>query len=111
MSKVSRMCEFSPAVRAKIKERDGGCIFCQMFGYSGIPATQIMHYVPRSHQGLGIEQNGALGCAYHHHELDNGTNSEPYKRAFRSYLEQQYEDWHSTTLMYNKWDFYERSKG
>lgn len=100
MSKVSRACEFSLAVRKRIKERDKGCIFCQMFGYSGYPATQIMHYVPRSHQGLGIEENGALGCVYHHQELDNGVNSEPYKRVFREYLQAHYPRWNETTLMY-----------
>lgn len=33
----------------------------------------IMHYIPKSKQGLGIEQNGVLGCRYHHHLLDNGS--------------------------------------
>lgn len=97
--------DFSPDVRQRIKDRDGGCIFCQMFGSSGYPATQIMHYIPRSHQGLGVEQNGAWGCVYHHQELDNGTNSEPYKKAFREYLESQYEGFDVSKLKYSKWRF------
>lgn len=105
MSKVSKLCEFSPAEREKIKARDGGCIFCQMFGYSGFPATQIMHYVPRSHLGLGIEKNGAWGCVKHHQELDNGTNSEPMRRVFREYLEQHYDGWSASDCIYSKWDF------
>lgn len=32
----------------------------------------IMHFIPRSQGGLGIEQNGVLGCRYHHMLLDNG---------------------------------------
>ncbi len=104
MSKVSKMCEFSKAVRERIKERDGGCIFCQMFGYSGYPATQIMHYVPRSHLGLGIEENGAWGCVVHHQELDNGVNSEPMRRMFREYLESKYDNWDEIPKMYSKWE-------
>ena len=31
-----------------------------------------MHIVPRSQGGLGVEQNGVLGCAGHHALMDNG---------------------------------------
>ena len=31
-----------------------------------------MHIVNKSQGGLGIEQNGVLGCRYHHGLLDNG---------------------------------------
>lgn len=103
MSKRSRACEFTPKVRKEIKERDGGCIFCQYTGYSGFPATQIMHYIPRSGGGLGIAKNGALGCVKHHQELDNGVNSEPLKRYFREYLKGKYPDWTAAELMYSKY--------
>jgi hypothetical protein len=103
MSKVSNLCEFPADTRARIRRRDGGCIFCQHFGSSGFPPTQIAHYVARSHQGLGVEENGALVCAYHHQELDNGKNSEPLKWFFRSYLENQYKDWNEENMIYDKW--------
>ena len=32
----------------------------------------IMHIVSRSHMGLGVEENGVLGCRYHHNLMDNG---------------------------------------
>lgn len=104
MGKVSKACEFSPRVRRAIKERDGGCIFCQMYGYSGFPPTQIMHYVGRAQLGLGIEKNGAWGCVVHHQELDNGKDGEALRSAFKEYLENVYDDWNAEDLVYHKWD-------
>lgn len=63
-----------------IAERDGNeCLFCKMQYHMdkcrsemllGIP--DIMHYINKSQGGLGIEENGVLGCRYHHGLLDNG---------------------------------------
>lgn len=70
--------EFSQKARKLIWERDSGCIFCKL-GYhmedvKGCGATMfsIMHYIPRSKNGLGIPANGAVGCQCHHDMLDNG---------------------------------------
>ena len=59
--------EFSQKARKLIWERDNGCIFCKL-GYhmedvKGCGATMfsIMHYIPRSKNGLGIPANGAVG--------------------------------------------------
>lgn len=107
MSARSRACEFSAAERRKIHERDHEtCIFCRL-GYKpskeagGYP--QVMHYVARSHGGLGIEQNGALGCAYHHQMLDNGLYHTEMQGIFRGYLKAHYPDWDESALIYNKW--------
>ena len=102
MSKRSKACEFSTKVRETIKERDGGCIFCRMYGYSGFPPTQIMHYVARSQGGLGSEKNGALGCVLHHQRLDNGMNGLFMKEDFRNYLQSLYEGWNEKDLVYRK---------
>ena len=32
----------------------------------------VMHYIPRSRGGLGIPQNGAIGCQFHHNMLEKG---------------------------------------
>lgn len=102
MSKRSKACEFPAKVREAIKERDGGCIFCKMYGYSGFPPTQIMHYVARSQGGRGVEQNGALGCALHHQQLDNGKNGLTMKEDFKNYLQSLYEGWNEKDLVYRK---------
>ena len=75
-SKRTKACEFSQEARTRIWNRDQGCIFCQM-NYHMAPeeftATkdlQIMHFIPRSQGGLGVPENGAVGCIYHHMLLD-----------------------------------------
>ena len=110
MSKRSKACEFSKVARAAIKRRDGGCIFCQM-GYHMPPEDNfeksifgIMHYIPRSAGGLGIEQNGAIGCQYHHSMLDNGKEGlrPEMLGLFSEYLKQHYPGWNEDALHYVK---------
>ena len=113
-SKQSRAREFSPVERKKISERDHGkCIFCEM-GYCTAEGTwygkeikSIMHYIPRSKNGLGIEQNGAVGCQYHHELLDNGNKGKRTEmlEMFKEYLQSKYPDWNEKALIYSKWAF------
>lgn len=112
MSKQARAREFNAASRQIIKERDlYQCIFCRM-GYHmedvtwyGQQLQSIMHYIPRSRGGLGIPQNGALGCQSHHEMLDNGNKGrrEEMLQMFRQYLQDHYPDWSEDALTYNKW--------
>lgn len=113
-SKQSRAREFSPLERQKIELRDRGkCIFCEL-GYRtsngtwfGKKIKSIMHYIPRSKNGLGIEQNGAVGCQYHHEMMDNGNkgNREEMLEIFQEYLKSKYPDWNEKDLIYDKWRF------
>lgn len=113
MSKRSRACEFSQKVREQIKERDQGCIFCRL-GYMLPPEDefmtmtgtyQIMHFIPRSHGGLGIPENGAVGCLWHHNMLDNGNrdNRDDMLILFEAYLRARHKDWDKKKLTYSKW--------
>lgn len=111
-AKRTKACEFSDKERVKIYERDRyGCIFCRM-GYMPTDNTfakgtlSVMHYIPRSHGGLGVEQNGALGCQHHHEMMDNGNkgNREEMLEMFRNYLKLHYHDWDESKLIYNKWE-------
>lgn len=65
----------------------------------------IMHYIPRSHNGLGIPENGAIGCQYHHNMLDNGNRGNRVEMLdmFRGYLRTRYQDWDESKLTYSKW--------
>lgn len=113
-SKQAKKREFSAKARQEISLRDGGnCIFCEM-GYKMEGASwyaqnmkSIMHYIPRSQNGLGIPQNGAVGCQWHHEMLDNGNkgNRDEMLELFRDYLRSKYSDWDNTKLVYSKWDF------
>lgn len=101
MPKYTKYLEFSQKERTAIRERDNYmCIFCQA-GYKMPSAadpemdiTDTMHYIPRSSMGLGIRQNGAVGCRYHHHMLDNGNggNRKEMLGMFRAYLDEFYPD-------------------
>ena len=112
--KQTKACEFSQKERKKIYERDfGQCLFCNMryhmegTSWFELQIDGIMHYIPRSQGGLGIEQNGALGCKYHHHMLDHGSRREEMLGFFRQYLQNHYKDWNEKKLIYNKWSCFE----
>lgn len=76
---------------------------------SGLSMKSIMHYIPRSQNGLGIPENGAVGCEYHHHMLDNGSEGrrEEMLGIFRDYLISRHPGWDERKLVYNKWSFLE----
>lgn len=113
-SREAKAREFSTKARKEIVARDlGQCIFCQR-NYRMEGATwyelgmlSIMHYVPRSKNGLGITENGALGCQFHHAMLDNGKDGrrEEMLEIFRNYLKAKHKDWNEEKLTYNKWTF------
>lgn len=115
MSKRSRKLEFTQRERERIKERDGGCIFCKMRYHMDecqntylLRPTQMMHYIPRKpHGGLGIAENGALGCQFHHEMMDNGNKGRRPEmlRLFKEYLKRHYRDWKEEDLVYKKYDF------
>ncbi len=112
--KYTRKLQFDKKTQEKIIERDhGACIFCEMgYGTEGstwfaTAARDIMHFVPKSQMGLGIEQNGALGCRYHHHLLDNGNRGlrDEMIDKFDIYLSIIYPDWDIENLLYKKYGF------
>jgi len=68
----------------------------------------IMHYVPKSQLGLGIEQNGIEGCRYHHTMLDNGNKGRRLEMLamMRDYLKSIYPNWNREKLIYRKSDYF-----
>lgn len=111
MTKETRSREFKPKTRKLIIERDETCIFCKM-GYhmedverKGQGPFSIMHYISRAQNGLGIEQNGALGCQTHHDMLDNGYQGRRSEmlELFEEYMIEKYPDWNKKDLVYRKW--------
>lgn len=74
--KLAGKMEFTAKARRAIHKRDGEtCVFCAMEYHMeeaiGWAPLQIMHVVPRSQMGKGVEQNGVLGCVGHHILMDN----------------------------------------
>ncbi len=115
-SRQAKAREFNARARKEIIKRDRGeCIFCAM-GYrmEGGPEFAkeikgIMHYIPRSKNGLGIPQNGGLGCQYHHEMMDNGNRGfrGEMLEIFKEYLKSHYPGWDERELVYSKWGFLE----
>lgn len=113
-SKQAKAREFSESARIEIVRRDyRQCIFCKInyhmekaTGY-GLELKSIMHYIPRSKNGLGIPENGAVGCQYHHEMMDNGNTGrrEEMLEIFKKYLQSKYPDWNENALVYQKWNF------
>lgn len=70
--------------------------------YGGL---QIMHVVPRSQLGLGIEQNGALGCIGHHGILDNGNRGlrREMQAMLEDYMQGMYPGWSREAVTYSKY--------
>lgn len=113
-TKKNAKFQFDTKTRQMIFERDGGCcIFCRQKYHMESKDTMlyaikdVMHYINKSQGGLGIVQNGAIGCRYHHMLLDNGSRGlrAEMLEIFREYLMQQYSDWDEDSLYYKKWNF------
>lgn len=107
-SKRAQATEFTSEMRRHIWQRDKGkCLFCKIgkYGRSECDWMQdIMHYINRSAGGLGIPQNGVVGCRYHHSLLDNGNKG--YRREMledmKAYLKDIYPEWNEADLYYRK---------
>jgi len=63
-----------------------------------------MHIVNKSQGGLGIEENGVIGCRYHHGLLDNGSKGlrEEMLHIIEDYMKKLYPDWSREDLIYKK---------
>lgn len=113
-SKRSKATDFSQKEKRAIIERDmGQCIFCKkkykMENASPflLDIKDYMHFIPRSQGGLGIEENGAIGCRYHHDMMDFGRLDvkTEMQTMFEEYLKSRYPRWDKNDLVYDKWNF------
>lgn len=67
----------------------------------------IMHVVPKSDLGLGIPQNGVLGCRYHHALMDNGNKGlhGEMQDMLEDYMCEMYPGWTRESVRYHKYSF------
>lgn len=105
--------QFDAKTRMIILERDRRCIFCErnyhmaagdLYAYK---ILDVMHYINKSAGGLGIKENGVLGCRYHHQLLDNGNKGlrPEMLGIMREHLKMFYKDWNEKNLYYDKYDW------
>lgn len=101
MSKRSKACDITQAVKKKVWERDKHhCIKC------GNPyAMPNAHYISRAHGGLGIEENIVTLCQECHNNFDNGKSKElkeAIKNKIETYLKSFYPNWSIDLITYKK---------
>lgn len=98
MHKRTRACAISQKTKLRVYERDKGrCIYC------GAPGLPEAHYIPRSHGGLGIEQNIVTACRPCHDKMDNSTDRQQMLQVAADHLNRLYPDWNEQSLVYDKW--------
>lgn len=108
--KKSKATDISPAVKEKVWERDGHrCIICG--SHQAMPNA---HYIRRSRDGLGIEQNVVTLCVMGencHRKYDEGTKEEQevIRRQIEDHLRKHYPGWDDMKLTYDKFSWLERS--
>lgn len=114
MNKRTKALQFTAKARKEIYARDGTrCLFC-MIQYR-MPAAwrtylyemsimETMHIIPRSKGGLGIAQNGMIGCKYHHRMLDEGPREtrKEMQEIISGYMAGKYPGWNRDSLVYQK---------
>lgn len=101
-SKRAKACNPSKAVKDRVWERDGHrCVYC-----NSIYAAPEAHYIPRSRNGLGIEENMLTLCRFCHDAFDNGTAAmrQEIGHYCREYLKAIYPGWNEKDLVYRKDD-------
>ena len=115
MNQRTRKLQFSAKARKEIYERDSrSCLFCRIRyhpprSYDAGQETHVfetMHIVSRAHGGLGIPQNGIIGCKYHHRMLDSGPKEtrDEMQGYIEAYMKQKYTGWNREGLEYRKWE-------
>lgn len=97
MHKRTRACSITAAVKKRVEERDGHCcIFC------GRPGRGEAHVIPRSHGGLGVEQNLITVCRPCHFNLDDTVSRPLYLELAKQHLKAFYPDWCVDDVIYKK---------
>lgn len=100
MHKQTKACDISKAVKDAVWERDGHKSILSNNPF----AFPNAHYIPRSHGGLGIEQNIVTLTAEEHRRFDSTTERSEIKEQIKAYLQSKYPDWDESKLVYHKYD-------
>lgn len=74
-SKRTKACEIPQKVKRRVWERDRHC--CVLCGRPGNPDA---HFIPRSHNGKGIEENIVTLCPECHRDYDNSERRPELKK-------------------------------
>ena len=109
LNKRTKSLQFSRDTVQELLNRDGGCFYCKRgIHMDKVPQDSrtildVMHIVNKSQGGLGIVQNGVIGCRGHHHLLDNSEYNQEMRVIAKDYLRILYPGWTDESVTYNKW--------
>ena len=98
MHRRTKALQIPMKVKKKVYDRDKGkCVWC------GKPGDPVVHFIAKSHGGLGIEENIVCGCARCHYNYDQTDQREKYREIARKHLKSKYPEWDESKLYYKKW--------
>lgn len=103
-SKRTKALEIPTGVKRVVADRDMYCcIYC---GKPAPPENPLAfsnaHFIARSQNGRGIEENILSLCWECHMKYDQSTEREEMKEFFKDYLKTKYPDWDEEDLIYKK---------
>ena len=111
VTSISSLTKFSPATTSKILKRDKHqCLFCKLKhhieNYNENKAEwlfhDVEHYIPKSKNGLGIEQNGFEICLHHQRYYNDPRFHAEMLGIVENYLKSIYKDWKKENLVYKE---------
>lgn len=98
-SRRTKACDITQSVKRAVYERDSGmCVLC------GKPGMPNAHFIPRSHNGLGIEENILTLCHDCHRRFDQTEARSFIRPVLERYLRTKYPGWNIEKLYYRKAD-------
>ncbi len=97
---MTKATDISAAVRAAVADRDGGRCIMPDCGNTGFANA---HFIPRSHGGLGIEENIVTLCPACHHDYDHTDMRKYMGNMIRQYLDSFYPDFSDEDRIYHKY--------
>ena len=98
--KLTKATEIPKSVKLAVWERDNHkCIFCHKHVSWNLANS---HFIKRSHNGLGIEQNIFTACVECHQKFDDSIERENMKIIAFSHLRKFYKNLKESDLVYKK---------
>lgn len=99
--KLTKETEITQKVKKAVWERDNHkCIFCD----KEVPLFNAnSHFIKRSHNGLGIEENIMTNCNECHKKFDDSILRKNMIPVARKHFKSKYKNWNEEDLIYKKW--------
>ena len=101
-NKVTKATSIPKAVKLTVWERDNHCcIFCGKYVEWNLANS---HFIKRSHNGMGIEENIITNCVECHNLFEHEPSRSEMMPFAEQYLKSKYPNWSKKDLVYKKWE-------